>query len=175
VEFTVHDRKYKYRFDEQSDVVEKLFCYENETLPADFTSNHQCLTRPSFVWGFSSLLTYILLCLHLVWTLGMFLLWLDANVYSELCRRGRRMHGSFRNVLDLAEAVREELGDALCAYSDTELARQLEKSRTGLRFYTSCDEDKGVAHIGISSARSDQKRFALCDNMLYGGRNSRRK
>ncbi len=80
------------------------------------------------------------------------------------------MRGSFRNALDLAEAVREELGDALCAYSDIEIARQLEKLRTGLRFYTSCDEEKGVSHIGISSARSDQKEFALCDNMLYGGR-----
>lgn len=110
----------------------------------------------------------------------MFLVWLDANIYSELCRKGRKMRGSFRNALDLAEAVREVLGDELCVYSDQEIVRQLGKSRIGLRFYArtnDTDIDMGtgtgtdVSHIGLSSTRGEKEesqRFRLRDDVLYG-------
>ena len=96
----------------------------------------------------------------------MLLIWLDANVYSELCRKNRKMRGSFRNALDLAEAVKELLGDELCAYSDNEIRRQLDKSRTGMQFYST--DDIGVSHIGLSSLKNGP-RLRLVDKNLYGG------
>lgn len=143
------------------------YCFRNETLPWDFDESAQCVARPYFVWGFSSVLLYIILSLQLVWTLGMFMVWLDANLYSKLCRRGRKMHGSFRNVLDLAEAVKEVLGDDLCAYSNSEIARQLDKSGRGVQFYSTSDADHGVSHIGISSFEGGI-RLRLDDKSLYG-------
>lgn len=98
----------------------------------------------------------------------MFIIWLDANVNSELCRKGRKTRGSFRNVLDLAEAVREVLGDELCAYSESEIMRQLGKSKAGLKFYSTSDTDSGISHIGISSLK-DGQRLRLRDKSLYGG------
>jgi hypothetical protein len=162
---------YKFRNPSSTFPIDELYCYRNESLPEDFYLSAECLSKSYFVWGFSSLLLYILLSLQLVWTLGMFLVWLDANIYSELCRKGRKMRGSFRNALDLAEAVREVLGDELCAYSDKGIVRQLGKSRIGLRFYaTTSDTDTGLSHIGLSSRRgeTDRQRLRLRDDMLYG-------
>lgn len=98
----------------------------------------------------------------------MFMVWLDANLNSELCRKGRKMRGSFRNALDLAEAIREVLGDELCAYSDSEIARHLIKSGFGLQFCSSTDIDSGISHIGLSSLKGGQ-RLRLPDKSLYGG------
>ena len=111
---------------------------------------------------------YIILSLQLAWILGMFLIWLDANLYSELCRKGRKSRGSFRNALDLAEAVRELLGDELCAYSDKEISRQLDQSQTGMQLYSTDDTDSGVSHIGLSSLKNGP-RLRLVDKNLYGG------
>lgn len=83
------------------------------------------------------------------------------------------MRGSFRNALDLAEAVREVLGDELCAYSENEIARQLGKSRIGLQFYSTSDTDDGISHIGISSLKSGQ-RLRLRDKSHYGWPGRRR-
>lgn len=139
-------------------------CHQGNAIPWD---SAVCLGSPYFVWGFSSLLLYIVLSLQLVWTLGMFIVWLDANTCSKLCRKQRKMRGSFRNALDLAEAVREVLGDNLCAYSESEIARQLGKSGCGLQFYTS-ETETGISHIGISSFKGDQG-LHLSDKVLYGG------
>lgn len=143
-------------------------CLNNQLLPDDLSLDSKCIARSYYVWGFSSIMLYIILSLQLAWTLGMFLIWLDANVYSELCRKGRKMRGSFRNALDLAEVVREVLGDELCAYSDDEISRNLNKSRTGVQFYSTSDTDNGVSHIGLSSSTNGQ-RLRLVDNSLYGG------
>ena len=147
--------------------IELGYCFRNEILPWDFDQSTECLSRRYFVWGFCSVLLYIILSLQLVWTLGMFMVWLDANIYSKLCRRGRKMHGSFRNVLDLAEAIKEVLGDDLCAYSNSEIARRLVKSGHGLQFYSTSDADNDISHIGISSFERGEN-LHLDDKSLYG-------
>lgn len=149
--------------------IQKINCYQKFPLPPDFAKSPECLGRPYFVWGFSSILLYIVLSLQLVWIVGMFIVWLDANVCSKLCRKDRKMRGSFRNALDLAEAIREVLGDDLCAYSNRKIARQLAKSGHGLQFYSTNDtEYTGISHIGLSSFTDGQK-FDLDHNSVYGG------
>lgn len=148
--------------------IQHIYCYQRSPLPPGFADSPECLARPYFVWGFSSVLLHITLSLQLVWTFGMFIVWLDANVYSKLCRKGRKTRGSFRNALDLAEAIKEVLGDDLCAYSNGKIARQLAKSGHGVRFYSTKDtKDAGISHIGLSSF-TDGQRLQL-DNCLYGG------
>ena len=98
----------------------------------------------------------------------MFIVWLDANVHSRLCRNRRKMRGSFRNALDFAEAIKEVLGNDLCAYSDTEISQQLHKSGFGLQFYSTSDTESDISHIGLSSLKGGQ-RLRLHENRLYGG------
>lgn len=153
-------------------LIQLFLCYKNQILSSNVNLPQKCLSYPYFVWGFSSLLLYIIIVLQLVWTLGMLIIWLDANHNSELCRKRRKMHGSFRNALDLAEAVKEVLGNELCAYSDREITRQLNKSKDGLRFYSGSrsidDTNCGISHIGISSRKKENSRLRLHDNTLYG-------
>jgi hypothetical protein len=42
------------------------------------------------------------------------------NRKSELCQKGRQL-GKYRAVVDLAEAIRYDLGNDICAYSEKEL------------------------------------------------------
>lgn len=149
--------------------VKDFSCYQNQTLRSDYENASKCLANPYYIWGFSSVILYIILSLQLVWTIGMFMVWLDANIYSKLCRKRRKMRGIFRNVLNLAEALKELLKNDFCAYSNSEIARQLNKSRYGLQFYSTSDTDDGISHIGISSFAGD-RRLRLVDHGLYGAR-----
>ena len=119
-----------------------------------------------FVWGFSSLLLYVVCSLQAVWTIGMFIVWLDANMYSQLCRRGRKTRGSLRAAIDIAEAMREVLGDELCAYTNAEIGHQLEKTKNGVRYYATDTNSDGISHIGISSTRSQN--FSISNTAIYG-------
>ncbi len=143
-----------------------IYCYNNQSLPADLTPIAKCLPEPYFVWGWSSLLLFITLSLQLAWILGMFGVWLDANINSQLCRKGRKVRGYFRAAADISEAMSENLGDEYCAYSNSEIAQELRKERNGLRYYTSNEKDSDVSHIGISSNRLEG--LDLRDDAIYG-------
>lgn len=75
--------------------VEESYCYQKNALSLDFEKTAECLASRYYVWGFSSVILYILLSLQFVWTLEMFIIWLDANIYSQLCRKRRTMSNIF--------------------------------------------------------------------------------
>lgn len=97
----------------------------------------------------------------------MFIVWLDANINSQLCRTGRKTRGSLRAALDIAEAMREVLGEESCAYQNAEIASELEKLRVGVQYYATNADGDGVSHIGLSSTRSGQ--LSLRNDTIYGG------
>ena len=127
---------------------EAIYCYQNRSIP-DLKDLAECLTQQYFVWGFSSLMVYVNLSLLIAWVIGMYLVWLDANIYSALCRSGRTLRSHFRAVADLSEAMREVLGNETCAYSDSEIAREL-STQPGVMYYASDSTDSGVSHLGLS-------------------------
>ena len=143
------------------------FCYKDQLLPGDLRSMAYCFPVSYFVWGFSSLLLYIICFLQIVWTIGMFIVWLDANINSQLCRKGQTTRGSLRAALDIAEAMREVLGEESCAYQDAEIACELEKLRIGVQYYATNADGDGVSHIGLSSTRSGP--LSLRNDTIYGG------
>ena len=95
----------------------------------------------------------------------MYIVWLDANIYSALCRSGRKVRGDFRAVTDLSEAMKEVLGTETCAYSDRELAREL-STQPGIQYYASDLPDDEVSHIGLSSLRLGRVQYN--STKLYG-------
>lgn len=110
-------------------------------------------------------MVYIVLSIQMVWIFGMYIVWLDARIYSALCRSGRKIRGPFRAAADLSEAVREILGDQTCAYTDGELAQELDR-QPGLRYYSNDAEAHGVSHIGLSSRRLGKVPYN--STQLYG-------
>ena len=144
---------------------------DGDPLPDSVKEKPQCIPKPFFVWGFSSLLLYIILPLQMAWTLGMFFVWLHAHTTSELLRGQRTVHGPLRAVADLAEAMKEVLGDEFCNYRDREIRRELWSEGGNLRYYTRDGEDEDeVGHIGISSR--EERKLDLKKMKLYGGMGS---
>lgn len=88
---------------------------------------------------------------------------------SKLLFKNRQVRGGFRASADLAEAMKDVLGDEFCAYSEDEIAKVLARDEKGLRYYTSEMDDKGISHIGIGSHGG----VGLDNSRLYGGRRRR--
>ena len=118
-----------------------------------------------YVWGLSSLMVTIVLSLQIIWILGTYLVWLDAERSSKLRRVGRRMHGPFRAAQDLSEAITEVLGHRTCAYTDDHLKNAL-KDQLGLRYYAEDAEDDEVSHVGLTT--KPDRALKLNRDRLYG-------
>ena len=79
-----------------------------------------------FAWGFSYLWLTITVGITSSWLFGLWVLWIDADHNSQFCRKGRRM-GHYHAVLDIANALREELGQNTGAYSEEELYKLVKR------------------------------------------------
>lgn len=80
---------------------------------------------------------------------------MDANANSELLRHRRRTDGLLRHVLDLAEAVNNELGPDSCDSPSQELEEELEKrDRVGYVMETA---PSGSQNIRIGSVRGERR------------------
>ena len=101
-----------------------------------------------------------------VFLYGLWFLWLDCDTNSELCKKGRRL-GLWRAVADISEAMREELGPNICAYSEQELAEAL-KNKPPIKYYATPAQTDEPGHIGLSSRTRSSGTFRLQWNQEYG-------
>ncbi len=103
----------------------------------------------------------------MAWTLGMYCLWLDANLASKLVRAGRTIRGPFRAAADFAEALNETLGSEYCAYTDKEIEKELERSGNMVRYNSTLgDDDEQLLHVGLTA--QPWARVLLSKVRLYG-------
>ena len=100
----------------------------------------------------------------------MFFIWLQANITSQLLFKSRRLRGNFRATADLAEAMEDVLGDEFCAYSEDEIAKELNRDTRGLSYYTSGRSDRGISDIGIGG----HSYLGLDNSTFYGGKRRRK-
>jgi hypothetical protein len=89
--------------------------------------------------------------------------WVHMNRKSELCQKGRQL-GKYRAVVDLAEAIRYDLGNDICAYSEKELESELAKF-SGVKSGVSYRDN--ICHIGLSS-KEDSEALKLRYGDVYG-------
>ncbi len=89
---------------------------------------------------------------------------MDCDTNSEFCKKRRRL-GTWRAIADIAEAMREELGPDICAYSEEELYEALEK-RPPVKYYSTRATEDQPGYIGLSSRQSGQ--LNLQWNQEYG-------
>ena len=115
--------------------------------------NYDCVLEPAvYQWGFSAEWAYVLVIVNSCWLVGLWIVWVDADHNSQLCRKRRRM-GTYRAIADISEAMREDLGRNLCAYSEDELRKAVRKQGF-IKYYVSNEEDGMPAHLGLSSRPS---------------------
>lgn len=134
----------------------------NKTLGSFYTqnaSNYNCVAEQNvYQWGFSGEWVLVVICINSFWIFGLWILWLDTELKSQLVRAGRRM-GTYRAIADISEAMREDLGDNLCAYSDRELASAV-KRRGPVKYYVTEGKGDEPSRIGLSSRRSEKVEVA---------------
>jgi hypothetical protein len=83
---------------------------DNRTYDIPYIKNNgRCEPQNTYQWGFSFLLLFIALLLSALWALGMWAMWLDAYCNSKIDAVGERDMGSWRAVMDLAEAIAASL------------------------------------------------------------------
>ena len=143
-------------------IFQYLHYVDNVTYPWNYTSsidNVVCLQGLGYQWGFSSVLTSIFLGCNTVWLIGMAITWRSLLSRSEFVKKRRTM-GKYRATVDLAEAIREELGSSVCVLSDTALEREL-KERLSIRYHVYEETDKDHLHIGLSSMSPNGPRVGL--------------
>jgi hypothetical protein len=100
-------------------------------------------------WGFSFEWIFISTVLTTFWVYSMWALWLDCDINSEFCKKGRRL-GLWRSIADISEAMREELGPNICAYTELELYAAL-ANRPPVKYFATQGQKGEPGNIGLSS------------------------
>lgn len=121
-----------------------LYALGNKTYDATYIqANGSCEPRPTYRWGFSFLLLFVTVLLTTIWTIGMYIMWLDAYLYSRFDRAHRDM-GTHRAALDFAAAMRKDIGeDTTEDLSNSELKKRVKKGLNGWRVgYDMMDGEK---------------------------------
>ncbi|KAI4111482.1 MAG: hypothetical protein LQ345_006789 [Seirophora villosa] len=174
------------------DIYQPSYCYGDQVLgPSQLQQTPYCFTENYFVWyvfltvriqrpiadsqfprGFSSIVLYVVLGLQILWTIGMYGVWLDANIASELVRHGRTIRGPLRAAADLVEAMNDTVGKEYCAYSDREVSKALQASGDRLRYESTFGDDE-LLHVGLSTKPS--ARVYLSGKKLYGSEDTARR
>lgn len=147
-----------------------LFYFENATYDGIYLSNPSInnevyVAKGSYQWGFSMSVTLYFAILNGLWVIGTYAVWVHMNRKGEMCSKGRRM-GKYRAAVDMAEAMTNELGRDICAYSNDELEDVLEKREGGVMYAVTRSKD--ASHIGLIGEQAHEK-LRLEYGELYGG------
>lgn len=131
------------------------FAINNFSYPCSYpqySQNVLCADTNTYQWGISFNLTIIAIIANGLWTIGTYAIWMHLKRKSEF-RRKRRQIGKSRAVIDMAEAIMNELGPHTCGYSEKEIEAELKK-RPPIRYQVFEDDERDEAHIGLSSVQN---------------------
>jgi hypothetical protein len=95
---------------------------------------------------------------------GTYGVWVHMNRKSELVRKHRTL-GKYRAAVDMVEAVHASLGRKICAYSDSEIEKELSRG-PGIKYSVTQGKGNAESHIGLSS--ENDGKFVLNFGELYG-------
>lgn len=91
----------------------RSYCYEGEGIGLNSVFNQtKCMTNvdaDEYQWGFSAVLASIVVILHVAWSVGMYVIWLDAQLYSTLVRAGYVL-SPLRGAFAIVAAAQKRLG-----------------------------------------------------------------
>jgi hypothetical protein len=109
-------------------------------------SIYRCYPSLSYRWGITTGWIFIAIPLNAVWAIGMCALWMGAQHNSSLVRGGRNL-GAWLAILDLSDALSQELGPHLREYSTHELNKILD--RRHFVMYDVQQDEKGFRKVRL--------------------------
>ena len=80
----------------------------------------------NYQWGASWEILVLILCLQIIWSASMLLMWWQVTIYSPLVRQERKM-GTWRAILDLARPLLARLGPGDGMYNQDQLEDSVRK------------------------------------------------
>jgi hypothetical protein len=106
----------------------------NSTYSATYMQQHgNCQQISTYKWGFAFLILYILVILLLVWSIGMFLTWLQACLTLDFFGNPQTVN-DYKAILDLATAIRREFvesGQDSGELTDNQIKEYIKVKRRG--------------------------------------------
>ncbi|KAF2181873.1 hypothetical protein K469DRAFT_258610 [Zopfia rhizophila CBS 207.26] len=133
----------------------KGFCNNNKGYTyLELTGRSRCLpdtANPSYKWGFSTMLSGVVIIVNFIWALTMYTVWQDAQFNSTLVKSGYAMT-QLRAAFTLATAARAKTG-----MEDRELLRAETKSLEKELFGTRKKEQAQVDYDIFRGSASDEE------------------
>ncbi|KAF2199294.1 hypothetical protein GQ43DRAFT_464936 [Delitschia confertaspora ATCC 74209] len=124
---------------------------------ADLSKRTRCLpdtSHPSYEWGFSSMLSAIFVIVHFMWSISMYIIWLDAQVNCKLVKKGYLL-SQLRAVFAISVAAEQKTGfqgrelvEAERKELERELFGPLSGRKKGEEVARGAVVDKGVFGVG---------------------------
>ena len=134
----------------QDDMSKALWIWKGEVYNLSYVlAEGQCLPLMTHNWGFSFLGLFIVMVLTAVWSLGMYLMWMDAYLNSRFSRADRDL-GTYRASWDFADAMRRDMGDRPVteAMSNRQVRTRVRQARNGNRVrYQMNDPDVPISRL----------------------------
>jgi hypothetical protein len=134
----------------QDDMSKALWIWKGDVYNLSYVlAEGQCLPLMTHNWGFSFLGLFIVMVFTAVWSMGMYIMWLDAYLNSRFGRVHRDL-GMYRAAWDFAEAMRRDMGDGAVreAMSNGEMKEKVRQAMNGNRIrYQMNDSDVPISRL----------------------------
>jgi hypothetical protein len=134
----------------QDNMSQALWVWKGEVYNLSYVlAEGECLPLMTHNWGFSFLGVFILLFFTAVWSIGMYIMWMDAYLNSRFSRADRDL-GTYRASWDFADAMRKDMsaGSVTEAMSNRELRKRVRQARNGDRVrYQMNDPDVPISRF----------------------------
>ncbi|KAK5715465.1 hypothetical protein LTR15_010109 [Elasticomyces elasticus] len=115
----------------------QYYAFGNLTLTRDYIEkNISCEPIKTYLWGFSSILLFIFSILTVLFCAILLALQQDAFRHGQADRYNHIPTNAYRDALDLAEELREQLGDDVQRMPADELKRLVERDGVGISIDT---------------------------------------
>lgn len=135
----------------RDDMSKAMWIWKGEVYNMSYVlSEGQCLPTMTHNWGFSFLGLFITMVFTATWSIGMYIMWLDAYLNSRFSRANRDL-GTYRASWDFAEAMRRDMADGAVteAMSNREVKKRVRQARNGNRVrYGMNDPDVPTSRLG---------------------------
>jgi hypothetical protein len=132
------------------DMSKAMWIWKGEVYNISYVlSEGQCLPTMTHNWGFSFLGLFIVMVFTATWSIGMYIMWLDAYLNSRFSRANRDL-GTYRASWDFAEAMRRDMADGAVteAMSNREVKKRVRQARNGDRVrYEMNDPDVPISRL----------------------------
>jgi len=142
-------------------------CYKGKPMTVDFRkpSMRFCTGGDLYVWGFSGSFLLVGFVLEAVWCFLCMYLWAVLSMKSDLAPTTRSATGTVRNILDLSEALKHDLGGNTGWRSDKELRKELKLCPpVGYELRDRGDGVHDLALVSVLEGRTARRRLLLSDS-----------